>query len=92
MFVSFEPERDGPAIRTRWSRAFLPDSAQMLLINRVTPQIGRPMAKTNSRDVSSISQLEGVAADRSHNAGTTPLGGSPDGVAGSEEVGADGAG
>ena len=34
-----------------------------------------PMAKTNSRDVSSISQLVGVAADRSHNAGQRPSAG-----------------
>src|ERR1700678_300146 len=33
------------------------------------------MAKTNSRDVSFLSQLEGVAAGRSHGAGQRPLGG-----------------
>ena len=31
-----------PTMKARWLRAFVPDSAQILLINRVSPQFARP--------------------------------------------------
>ena len=51
------------------------------------PNSAGPIAKTNSRDVSLERQLEGVAADRSHDAGQRPLGGFAEWSCGSEESG-----